>query len=59
MAGVSTGGFGHGVGAFVTAAGMGYQAGEWAGGAAVQGGKQLGQAVRNAVKQGQALSRGR
>jgi hypothetical protein len=28
-------------------------------GAAVQGGKQLGQAVRNAVKQGQALSRGR
>jgi type IV secretion system protein TrbL len=59
MAGVSTGGFGHGVGAFVTAAGMGYQAGAWAGGAAVQGGKQLGQAVRNAVKQGQALSRGR
>jgi type IV secretion system protein TrbL len=59
MAGVSTGGFGHGVGAFVTAAGMGYEAGAWAGGAAVQGGKQLGQAVRNAVKQGQALSRGR
>jgi hypothetical protein len=45
MAGVSTGGFGHGVDAFVTAAGMGYQAGAWAGGAAVQGGKQLGQAV--------------
>jgi type IV secretion system protein TrbL len=59
MAGVSTGGFGHGVGAFVTAAGMGYEAGAWAGGAAVQGGKQLGQAVRNAVKEGQALSRGR
>ena len=59
MAGVSTGGFGHGVGAFVTAAGMGYEAGAWAGGAAVQGGKQLCQAVRNAVKEGQALSRGR
>ena len=59
MAGVSTGGFGHGVGTFMNAAGMGYQAGAWAGGAAVQGGKQLGQAVRNAVKQGQALSRGR
>jgi hypothetical protein len=29
------------------------------GSAAVQSGKQLGQAVRNAVKQGQALSRGR
>jgi type IV secretion system protein TrbL len=59
MAGVSTGGFGHGVGTSVTAAGLGYQAGGWAGGAAVQGGKQLGQAVRNAVKQGQALSRGK
>jgi P-type conjugative transfer protein TrbL len=59
MAGVSTGGFGHGVGTFMTAAGIGYQAGAWAGGAAVQGGKQLGQAVRNAVKQGQALSRGK
>ena len=35
------------------------QAGAWAGGAAAQGGKQLGQAVRNAVKQGQVLSRGR
>ena len=59
IAGVSTGGLGHGVGTFVTAAGMGLQAGAWAGGAAGQGGKQLGQAVRNAVKQGQALSRGR
>jgi type IV secretion system protein VirB6/type IV secretion system protein TrbL len=59
IAGVSTGGLGHGVGTFVTAAGLGYQAGGWAGGAAVQGGKELGQAVRNAVKQGQALSRGR
>jgi type IV secretion system protein TrbL len=59
IAGVSTGGLGHGVGTFVTAAGLGYAAAEWAGGAAVQGGKQLGQAVRNAVKQGQALSRGR
>jgi type IV secretion system protein TrbL len=59
IAGVSTGGLGHGVGTFVTAAGLGFQAGGWAGGAAAQGGKQLGQAVRNAVKQGQALSRGR
>ena len=59
IAGVSTGGLGHGVGTFVTAAGMGLQAGAWAGGTAAQGGKQLGQAVRNAVKQGQALSRGR
>jgi hypothetical protein len=33
--------------------------GSGAGAAAVLGGKQLGQAVRNAVKQGQALSRGR
>ena len=59
IAGVSTGGFGHGVGTFVAAAGIGAQAGAWAGGAAVQGGKQLGSAVRNAVKQGQTLSRGR
>ena len=59
IAGVSTGGLGHGVGAFLAASNMGYQAGAWAGGAAVQGGKQLGQAVRNAVKQGQALSRGK
>jgi type IV secretion system protein TrbL len=59
IAGVSTGGWGHGVGTFVTAAGIGYQATAWASGAAVQGGKQLGSAVRNAVKQGQALSRGR
>jgi type IV secretion system protein VirB6/type IV secretion system protein TrbL len=59
IAGVSTGGFGHGVGTFLAASNMGYQAGAWAGGAAVQGGKQLGQAVRNAVKQGQALSRGK
>jgi hypothetical protein len=57
IAGVSTGGLGHGVGTFVTAAGLGFQAGGWTGGAAAQGGKQLGQAVRNAVKQGQALSR--
>jgi type IV secretion system protein TrbL len=59
IAGVSTGGFGHGVGTFLVASNMGYQAGAWAGGAAVQGGKQLGHAVRNAVKQGQALSRGK
>src|SRR6266481_8738351 len=59
IAGVSTGGLGHGVGTFVAAAGIGAQAGAWAGGAAVQGGKQLGSAVRNAVKQGQTLSRGR
>src|SRR5262249_16609292 len=44
IAGVSAGGFGHGVGTFVAAAGIGAQAGAWAGGAAVQGGKQLGSA---------------
>ena len=33
--------------------------GKWTAAAAAQGGKQLGSAVRNAVKQGQALSRGR
>ena len=59
IAGVSTGGFGHGVVTFLAASGIGYQGAQWASGAAVQGGKQLGQAVRNAVKQGQALSRGR
>ena len=59
IAGVSTGGFGHGIGTFLAAAGMGYQAGSWVSGAAAQGGKQLGSAVRNAVKQGQALSRGK
>jgi type IV secretion system protein VirB6/type IV secretion system protein TrbL len=59
IAGVSTGGWGHGVGTFLNAAGLGYQAGAWTAGAAAQGGKQLGSAVRNAVKQGQALSRGR
>jgi P-type conjugative transfer protein TrbL len=59
IAGVSTGGFGHGVQTFVSAAGMGYQAGAWVSGAAVEGGQKLGSAVRNAVKQGQALSRGR
>jgi hypothetical protein len=52
IAGVSTGGFGHGVGTFLAASGMGYQGAQWASGAAVQGGKQLGQAVRNAVKSG-------
>ena len=59
IAGVSTGGLGHGVGTFLNAAGMGYQAGAWTAGAAAQGGKQLGSAVRNAVKQGQALSKGK
>jgi type IV secretion system protein VirB6/type IV secretion system protein TrbL len=59
IAGVSVGGFGHGVGTFVAAAGIGAEVGAWVGGAAVQGGKQLGAAVRNAVKQGQTLSRGR
>jgi type IV secretion system protein VirB6/type IV secretion system protein TrbL len=59
IAGISTGGFDHGVGTFVAAAGIGAQAGAWAAGAAAQGGKQLGTAVRNAVKQGQTLSRGR
>jgi type IV secretory pathway TrbL component len=59
IAGVSTGGFGHGVEAFVAASGMGYQTSAWIASAASQGGKQLGTAVRNAVKQGQALSRGK
>ena len=59
IAGVSTGGLGHGVGTFLAASGMGYRAGAWVGSAAAEGGKQLGQAVRNAVKQGQTLSRGR
>ena len=59
IAGVSAGGFGHGLGTFLAAAGIGAQAGAWAAGAAAQGGKQLGSAVRNAVKRGQALSRGK
>ena len=42
----------------MTAAGMGLQAGAWAGGVPAQGGKQLGQAVRNAVKQGQGFPEG-
>ena len=59
IGGVSTVGLGHGVGTFVTASGMGQQVAEWAGNAAAQGGKQFGEAVRNAVKQGQSLSKGR
>jgi len=59
IAGVSAGGFGHGVATFMAAAGIGAQAGTWAAGAAVQGGRAMGTAVRNAVKQGQTLSRGR
>jgi len=59
IAGISAGGFGHGVGTFVAAAGIGAEVASWAGGAAVQGGKQLGSAVRNAVKRGQTLSKGR
>ena len=59
IAGISAGGFGHGVGTFVAAAGIGAEVASWAGGAAVQGGKQLGSAVRNAIKRGQTLSKGR
>ena len=59
ITGVSTGGFGHGVNTFMRAAGMTAGASAWAAGAASAGGKQLGSAVRNAVKRGQALSRGK
>jgi type IV secretion system protein TrbL len=59
ITGVSTGGFGHGVNTFMRAAGIAYQAGSMATGAAAEGGKQLGSAVRAAVKRGQALSRGK
>jgi hypothetical protein len=61
ITGVSTSGAGgHGWTSFLAGAGAAAATiGSGVGGAAVQGAKQLGQAVRNAVKQGQALSRGR
>ena len=60
ITGVSTSGAGgHGWTSFLAGAVLAASIGSGAGAAAVQGGKQLGQAVRNAVKQGQALSRGR
>jgi type IV secretion system protein TrbL len=60
ITGVSTNGVGgHGWGSFLAGVGTAVAAGSGPAGAAVQGGKQLGSAVRNAVKQGQALSRGK
>ena len=56
ITGVSTNGSGgHGWGSFLAGAG----AAATVSGGVAQGGKQLGSAVRNAVRQGQALSRGR
>ena len=56
ITGVSTNGSGgHGWGSFLAGAGAAASAANMVSG----GGKQLGSAVRNAVKQGQALSRGR
>ena len=63
ICGVSAGGTGgYGMSALFAGAGMGAQAAAMAagvGGAAMAGGRALGSAVRNAVKQGQALSRGK
>ena len=60
ITGVSTSGAGgHGWTSFLGGAFTAATIASGAGAAAAQGGKQLGQAVRNAVKQGQALSRGR
>jgi type IV secretion system protein TrbL len=50
---------GHGWGSFLAGAGAAASTANMASGGVAQGGKQLGSAVRNAVKQGQALSRGR
>ena len=59
ITGVSTNGSGgHGWGSFLAGAGAAASTANMVGGGR-QGGKQLGSAVRNAVKQGQALSRGR
>jgi type IV secretion system protein TrbL len=56
ITGVSTNGSGgHGWGSFLAGAG----AAATVSGGVAQGGKQLGSAVRNAIRQGQALSRGR
>jgi type IV secretion system protein TrbL len=60
ITGVSTNGSGgHGWGSFLAGAGAAASTANMASGGVAQGGKQLGSAVRNAVKQGQALSRGR
>ena len=60
ITGVSTNGVGgHGWSSFLAGVGTAVTIGSGPTGAAVQGGKQLGSAVRNAVKQGQALSRGK
>ena len=60
ITGVSTSGVGgHGWGSFLAGAGAAASTANMVSGGVAQGGKQLGSAVRNAVKQGQALSRGR
>lgn len=60
ITGVSTGGAGgHGWTSFLAGVGTAVTIGSGPTAAAAQGGKQLGSAVRNAVKQGQALSRGK
>src|SRR5271166_3625650 len=60
ITGVSTSGAGgHGWGSFLAGAGAAASTANMVSGGVAQGGKQLGSAVRNAVKQGQALSRGR
>jgi H+/Cl- antiporter ClcA len=60
ICGVSAGGAGgHGVSSLFSGAGIGAQIATGVGGVAAAGGRALGSAVRNAVRQGQALSRGR
>ncbi len=60
ITGVSTSGAGgHGWGSFLAGAAAAASTANMVSGGVAQGGKQLGSAVRNAVKQGQALSRGR
>jgi type IV secretion system protein TrbL len=60
ITGVSTNGAGgHGWTSFLAGVGTAVTIGSGPTAAAAQGGKQLGSAVRNAVKQGQALSRGK
>jgi type IV secretion system protein TrbL len=60
ITGVSTSGAGgHGWGSFLAGAGAAASTANMVSGGVAQGGKQLGSAVRDAVKQGQALSRGR
>jgi type IV secretory pathway TrbL component len=60
ITGVSTNGAGgHGWSSFLAGVGTAATIGSGPTSAAVLGGKQLGQAVRSAVKQGQALSKGK